>query len=83
MSGFEWEVGWNPIVIDETTWERGIHQGISIWGHLRVGQTVVDKPDKFRLGARSLAHPEKTVPALSGAGIPDDCRTGRRGAGSG
>ncbi|MBK3575391.1 VOC family protein [Streptomyces sp. MBT65] len=71
-SGFEWEVGWNPIVIDETTWEPTTHQGISIWGHTPVGQTIVDKLDQFRLGARSLARPEVTVPALSGAGIPDD-----------
>ena len=32
-SGFEWEVGWNPIVVDETTWKPATHQGISIWGH--------------------------------------------------
>ncbi|MFB7382726.1 VOC family protein [Kitasatospora purpeofusca] len=71
-SGFEWEVGWNPIVIDESTWVPSTHQGISIWGHLPVGQTIIDKLDQFRLGARSLAHPELTVPALSGAGIADD-----------
>ncbi|MFD0140910.1 MULTISPECIES: VOC family protein [unclassified Streptomyces] len=71
-SGFEWEVGWNPVVIDESTWEPSTHQGISIWGHKPVGQTIVDKLDQFRLGARSLARPERTVPALSGAGIPDD-----------
>ncbi|MER7922319.1 VOC family protein [Streptomyces sp. NPDC096057] len=71
-SGFEWETGWNPIVVDESTWEPSTHQGISIWGHKPVGQTIVDKLDQFRLGARSLVHPEKTVPALSGAGIPDD-----------
>ncbi|MDN3028326.1 VOC family protein [Streptomyces sp. S.PB5] len=71
-SGFEWEVGWNPIVIDETTWEPTTHQGISIWGHLPVGQTIVNKLNQFRLGARSLARPEDTVPALSGAGIADD-----------
>ncbi|MEU0426162.1 VOC family protein [Streptomyces canus] len=71
-SGFEWEVGWNPIVVDESTWEPSTHQGISIWGHTPVGQTIVDKLDQFRLGAISLARPENTVPALSGAGIPDD-----------
>ncbi|MBD9730943.1 VOC family protein [Streptomyces sp. H28] len=71
-SGFEWEVGWNPIVIDENTWQPSTHQGISIWGHLPVGQTIVDKLDQFRLGARSLARPEITVPTLSSAGIPDD-----------
>uniref|UniRef100_A0AAU1ZSB4 VOC family protein n=1 Tax=Streptomyces sp. NBC_00093 TaxID=2975649 RepID=A0AAU1ZSB4_9ACTN len=71
-SGFEWEVGWNPVVVDEATWEPSTHQGISVWGHLPVGRTIVDKLDQFRLGALSLARPERTVPALSGAGIPDD-----------
>ncbi|MFD4504116.1 VOC family protein [Streptomyces sp. NPDC058457] len=71
-SGFEWEVGWNPLVVDETTWEPATHQGISIWGHTPVGQTIVDRLGQFRHGTRSLLHPEKTVPALSGAGIPDD-----------
>ncbi|WP_328878596.1 extradiol ring-cleavage dioxygenase [Streptomyces sp. NBC_00299] len=70
-SGFEWEVGWNPVVIDETTWQPTTHQGISIWGHTPVGRTIVDKLAQFRLGARSLAHPEHTVPGLSGTG-PDD-----------
>ncbi|WP_328869564.1 VOC family protein [Streptomyces sp. NBC_00287] len=69
-SGFEWEVGWNPIVVDESTWEPATHQGISIWGHTPVGQTIIDKLDQFRLGARSLTRPEKTVPALSGAPGP-------------
>ena len=40
-SGFEWEVGWNPIVVDEATWEPTTHQGISIWGHQPGG-----KPDR-------------------------------------
>lgn len=71
-SGFEWEVGWNPVVVDETTWEPATHQGISIWGHTPVGQTITDRLDRFRIGARSLTHREETVPALSGAGIPDD-----------
>ncbi|MFF4309198.1 VOC family protein [Streptomyces sp. NPDC001507] len=71
-SGFEWEVGWKPIVIDESTWEPSTHQGISIWGHTPVGRTVLDRLDQFRFGARSLLHPERTVPALGGTGIPDD-----------
>ncbi|MFE5486489.1 VOC family protein [Streptomyces sp. NPDC056527] len=71
-SGFEWEVGWNPLVVDESTWEPSTHQGISVWGHKPVGRTILDKLDQFRLGALSLARPEKTVPALSGAGIADD-----------
>jgi len=68
----EWEVGWNPVVIDETTWQPGTHQGISVWGHTPVGRTIIDRLDQFRLGACSLTRPEPTVPALGGAGIPDD-----------
>ena len=71
-SGFEWEVGWNPIVVDEQTWEPTTYQGISIWGHTPTGQTVVDKLTQFKAAATSLWHREDTVPALSGAGIPDD-----------
>lgn len=71
-SGFEWEVGWNPIVVDESTWEPTTHQGISIWGHTREGQTIVDQLNQFKTGAQSLLHREDTVPALAGVGIPDN-----------
>jgi 2,3-dihydroxybiphenyl 1,2-dioxygenase len=70
-SGFEWEVGWNPIVVDEKTWEPATYQGISIWGHTREGQTIIDKLGQFRTATQSLLHREDTIPALSGAGIPD------------
>jgi 2,3-dihydroxybiphenyl 1,2-dioxygenase len=66
-SGFEWEIGWNPIVVDEATWEPTTHRGISIWGHTPEGQTVIDKLNQFRLGVSSLGRGELTVPALSGA----------------
>jgi len=71
-SGFEWEVGWNPIVVDEKTWEPTTHQGISIWGHTREGQTIIEKLGQFKTAARSLLHHEDTVPALANAGINDD-----------
>jgi 2,3-dihydroxybiphenyl 1,2-dioxygenase len=70
-SGFEWELGWNPIVVDEATWEPTTHQGISIWGHTPEGQTIIDKLTQFKAGAASLLHDEDVVPALAGAGIPD------------
>jgi 2,3-dihydroxybiphenyl 1,2-dioxygenase len=70
-SGFEWEVGWNPIVVDETTWEPTTYQGISIWGHTPEGQTIVGKLTQFKTGAASLLRDEDVVPALAGAGIPD------------
>jgi 2,3-dihydroxybiphenyl 1,2-dioxygenase len=64
-SGFEWEVGWNPIVVDESTWEPTTYQGISIWGHTREGQGIVEKLSQFKTAARSLLHREDTVPALA------------------
>ena len=70
-SGFEWEVGWNPIVVDEATWKTTTYQGISIWGHTPEGQTIIDKLNQFKTGARSLVHREGVVPGLSGA-IADD-----------
>jgi 2,3-dihydroxybiphenyl 1,2-dioxygenase len=68
-SGFEWEVGWNPLVVDESTWKPTTHQGISIWGHEM--QTSIDKLGQITTAARSLLHREEAVPALAGAGIPD------------
>ena len=70
-SGFEWEVGWNPIVVDEKTWEPTTYQGISIWGHTPEGQTIIDKLAQFKTGLRSLMRREDSVRALAGAGIPD------------
>ena len=70
-SGFEWEVGWNPLVVDESTWQSTTHQGISIWGHTPRRQSIGDKLEQVKIVARSLRHHEDTVPALAGAGIPD------------
>ncbi|MFE3056877.1 VOC family protein [Nocardia sp. NPDC059239] len=67
-SGFELEVGWNPIVIGpelESTWEPTTYQGISIWGHTPVGETVLDKFAQFRQALRSVGTPEITVPQLA------------------
>jgi 2,3-dihydroxybiphenyl 1,2-dioxygenase len=71
-SGFEWEVGWNPVVVDEKTWQPTTYQGISIWGHTRQGQTIVEKLAQFKTAAQSLLHREDTVPTLAHAAIPDD-----------
>ena len=64
-SGFEWEVGWNPIVVDEKTWEPTTYQGISIWGHSRQGQGIIDKLAQFKTAAQSLLRNEDTVAALT------------------
>ncbi|WP_326548403.1 VOC family protein [Mycolicibacterium sp. ND9-15] len=71
-SEFEWEVGWNPVVIDEQTFEPATYRGISIWGHTPEGQTIIDKLHQFKTGAQSLLRREDAVPALAGAGIPDN-----------
>lgn len=68
-SGFEWEVGWNPIVVNESTWEPTTYQGISIWGHTPEGQTIIDKLAHFKAGAMSLVRREDCVPALGRLGI--------------
>ncbi len=71
-SGFEWEVGWNPIVVDESTWEPTTHHGISIWGHTPEGQTIIDTLERFKTGVQSVWRPEDAVLALAGSGIADD-----------
>ncbi|WP_040807985.1 VOC family protein [Nocardia concava] len=71
-SGFELEVGWNPLVIGpelESTWEPTTYQGISVWGHGAVGETVLGKFAQFRQALRTVRTPEITVPQLTG-GLP-------------
>ncbi|WP_181721840.1 VOC family protein [Nocardia gipuzkoensis] len=67
-SGFELEVGWNPVVIGpelESTWEPSTYPGISLWGHTTVGETVLDKFAQFRRALWSVRTPETTVPELA------------------
>lgn len=32
-SGFEVELGWNALVVDESIWQTATYRGISLWGH--------------------------------------------------
>jgi 2,3-dihydroxybiphenyl 1,2-dioxygenase len=67
-SGFELEVGWNPITITpelEATWDPGQYQSISTWGHTDVGNKVGSLMNQFRASVVSLRAKEDTVPALS------------------
>ncbi|MBF6079254.1 VOC family protein [Nocardia beijingensis] len=69
-SGFELEVGWNPLVLTpdvEAAWTPSTHQGISIWGHHTVSETLRDKLAQVRTAAGRLRTPEITVPELTGA----------------
>ena len=69
-SGFDWEIGWNPIMVNEDTWEPSTHKGISIWGHTPVGQGVIARLGQLRAALGSLTRDEVTVPEVSGAGVP-------------
>jgi 2,3-dihydroxybiphenyl 1,2-dioxygenase len=71
-SGFEWEVGWNPITVDEKSWEPTTHQGISVWGHAAEGRSISDTLAQLAIGARSLLRHEDSVVALAGTGLTDD-----------
>lgn len=70
-SGFELEVGWNPIVFTaelESAYAATTYQGISIWGHHTVSETVLDKLAQVRAAASRLRTPEITVPELTAGG---------------
>ncbi|MYW97658.1 extradiol ring-cleavage dioxygenase [Amycolatopsis rubida] len=71
-SGFELEVGWNPVVVTperEQTWEPTTYQGISLWGHTAVGASVAVLMSRFQAAVRSLHEQEDTVPALSATAL--------------
>ena len=63
-SGFEIELGWNPIVVDaqaEAGWTTGHYQGISLWGHFPEGLTLAAKLGQMGRGLASLTRQEHTV----------------------
>ncbi|SDI75643.1 VOC family protein [Pseudomonas panipatensis] len=61
-SGFELEVGWNALEVDEATWQPASYRGISLWGHKPPRQSVRNKlcTNLGNLGRalRSLLSPE-------------------------
>lgn len=58
-SGFEIELGWNPLVIDEGEWNpETVHQGTSIWGHKPLNLTLAHKLGQLRTGIASLFRSE-------------------------
>ena len=67
-SGFEWELGWNPIIVTpemELTWAPRTYQGISIWGHTPIGENVISRLGQFRTAVASLRRDEPALEALS------------------
>ncbi|WIE49848.1 VOC family protein [Pseudomonas sp. GM17] len=61
-SGFELELGWNALVIDEAQWQTTSYQGISLWGHRpqKTGawNSFTTNLGSFVQGLRSLLKPE-------------------------
>lgn len=65
-SGFEFELGWNPIVVGddaESGWQPAHYQGISLWGHFPESLTLASKLGQMGRGLASLARKEYTVGA--------------------
>ena len=57
-SGFQIELGWNPIHVDETTWQPGAYPQISLWGHTPKDVTALDKAAEFGRSLLSLTRKE-------------------------
>lgn len=67
-SGFEIELGWNPIVVDaaaERAWRPGHYRGISLWGHFPESLSVGSRLGQVGRGLASLARREYTVGAAA------------------
>ncbi|MCY1288360.1 2,3-dihydroxybiphenyl 1,2-dioxygenase [compost metagenome] len=61
-SGFEIELGWNALEVDEATWSTTTYEGISLWGHKpeKTGTwaKLTTNLSNFGRGLRSLFNPE-------------------------
>jgi len=57
-SGFEVELGWNPIRVDEQHWQPTVHQGISLWGHHPENLTARARVGRLVRALGSLTRPE-------------------------
>ena len=60
-SGFEVELGWNPISVKEEGWQPQRYRGISLWGHRPENLTMANRLGRFKNGLSSLARSEYTV----------------------
>lgn len=61
-SGFEIELGWNALEVDEASWQTTTYQGISLWGHkpqkLGAWHKLKTNLGNFGQGLRSLRQSE-------------------------
>jgi len=67
-SGFEIELGWNPIVVTEEAergWTPGLYRGISLWGHFPESLTLRASAGRIARGLASLTRSEHIVGAAA------------------
>lgn len=67
-SGFEVELGWNPVVVTEEAeagWQPAHYRGISLWGHFPESLTLGGKLGQMGRGIASLTRKEYTVGAAA------------------
>lgn len=61
-SGFEIELGWNPILVsNEADWKPAHYSGMSLWGHVPESQHVGGRLGRVGRGLASLMRKEYTV----------------------
>ena len=63
-SGFEWELGWDPIVITpelEADWAPRVHEAISIWGHNQVAPVAGQRIAQAGNALRSVRHDDSAL----------------------
>lgn len=61
-SGFEIELGWNPIHVTEEGWVPRTYRGISLWGHRPENLTLPSRLRRVGRGLSSLIGREYVVP---------------------
>ena len=57
-SGFYFELGWSSSEDRSEKWPVVVHDGISVWGHKPLDQTIGDQLAQMRNGISSLFHKE-------------------------
>lgn len=61
-SGFEMELGWGPLLVDEAHWRQQTYRGISAWGHRPENLSLSHRLGRIRQGLASLLQAEYVPP---------------------
>ena len=60
-SGFEMELGFDQMRVEEAHWQPSVHQGISLWGHFKENRSKTGELKQMWRAIRSLGHKEYTI----------------------